>query len=261
MPSAASVTRSRPAAPTAASQPPRSASAPTTASAADAATRGGERDPQVAKRGQDFEDLLTQTLEMTQKNMVEMNTIKRNLVKLQKMFNKEQGLLDKAMKKKARSKTLSGFAKPGFISAELCEFLNEPAETQMARTDVTKYLTKYIEQHKLQDDDNRRVIKPNAALAKLLDARDEDEITYFNLQSYMKRHYTNPNAVETASAGKKEGKKDGKKDGKKEMKKKTGSATSAASASASASEASAASSSGASANGIKKKRTSSGSGR
>ena len=38
----------------------------------------------------------------------------------------------------------SGFAKPAKISDELCQFLGEPSGTEMARTEVTKYLTKYI---------------------------------------------------------------------------------------------------------------------
>ena len=66
---------------------------------------------------------------------------------------------------------------------------------------MTKYLTKYIEDHKLQDNENRRVIKPNKALARLLAASDDDQITYFNLQSYMKRHYIQSNQGSGSSSG------------------------------------------------------------
>ena len=59
----------------------------------------------------------------------------------------------------------------------------------MARTEVTKYLTKYIKEHKLQDESNRRKILPDNSLQKLLNVSSSDEVTYFNLQKYMKVHF------------------------------------------------------------------------
>jgi len=83
----------------------------------------------------------------------------------------------------------SGFAKPALISNALCNFLGKPEGTEMARTEVTKYLTQYIKNHELQDQENRRKIVPDAALKKLLNVKDSDEVTYFNLQKYMKVHF------------------------------------------------------------------------
>jgi upstream activation factor subunit UAF30 len=83
----------------------------------------------------------------------------------------------------------SGFAKPALISTELCSFLGKPEGTEMARTEVTKYLTQYIKEHKLQDDANRRKILPNEQLQQLLNVQQGDEVTYFNLQKYMKVHF------------------------------------------------------------------------
>ena len=59
----------------------------------------------------------------------------------------------------------------------------------MARTEVTKYLTQYIKEHKLQDDANRRKILPNKQLQQLLNVGKGDEVTYFNLQKYMNKHF------------------------------------------------------------------------
>ena len=59
----------------------------------------------------------------------------------------------------------------------------------MARTEVTKYLTKYIKEHNLQDEANRRKILPDNSLQKLLNVGTDDEVTYFNLQKYMKVHF------------------------------------------------------------------------
>lgn len=83
----------------------------------------------------------------------------------------------------------SGFAKPALISPELCTFLGKPQGTEMARTEVTKFLTSYIKEHELQDPENRRRIRPDKKLQKLLNTTTKDEVTYFNLQKYMKVHF------------------------------------------------------------------------
>ena len=83
----------------------------------------------------------------------------------------------------------SGFAKPILISNELCSFLGHPEGTEMARTEVTKQLTSYIKEHNLQDANNKRNIIPDTKLAQLLKSNPEDQITYFNLQKYMKIHF------------------------------------------------------------------------
>jgi len=88
----------------------------------------------------------------------------------------------------------SGFAKPSAISEELCDFLNCEHGTQMARTEVTKFLTQYIKQHDLQDPSNRRRILCDKPLASLLSVGPEDEVTYFNLQKYMKPHFPKPSS-------------------------------------------------------------------
>ena len=83
----------------------------------------------------------------------------------------------------------SGFAKPALISSDLCSFLEKPEGTEMARTEVTKNLTQYIKEHGLQDQNNRRKILPDEKLSKLLGVTASDEVTYFNLQKYMKVHF------------------------------------------------------------------------
>lgn len=93
----------------------------------------------------------------------------------------------------------SGFAKPARISTELCNFLGKPDGTEMARTEVTKYLTTYIKENELQDQANRRRILPDDKLTKLLNLQPADEVTYFNLQKYMKVHFPKP-ASATVSA-------------------------------------------------------------
>ena len=95
----------------------------------------------------------------------------------------------------------SGFAKPGYISPELCNFLGKPDGTEMARTDVTKYLTMYIKDNNLQNQKNKKEIICDKALEGLLQPDKDDIITYFNLQSYMKRHYELPGLAPCQAVG------------------------------------------------------------
>ena len=83
----------------------------------------------------------------------------------------------------------SGFVKPGPISAELAAFLGKPAGTEMARTEVTREINAYVRANNLQDPTNGRRIIADAKLRKLLSLKKSDELTYFNLQRYMRPHY------------------------------------------------------------------------
>ena len=84
---------------------------------------------------------------------------------------------------------MSGFVKPTKISNELALFLGKPKDSEMARTDVTREINKYIRAHNLQDPNNGRHILADAKLKKLLKLKKDDNLTYFNLQKYMSPHF------------------------------------------------------------------------
>jgi len=92
-------------------------------------------------------------------------------------------------KRKAGNRAPSGFVKPTRISDELAKFLDKPTGSEMARTDVTRDINKYIRTHSLQDKENGRKIIPDTKLATLLKLKKTDELTYFNLQRYMSPHF------------------------------------------------------------------------
>ena len=83
----------------------------------------------------------------------------------------------------------SGFVKPSLISDKLAIFLGKPVGTKMARTDVSKEINTYIRVHGLQCPYNGRRIYPDEKLRKLLNIDNGVELTYFNLQKYMKHHF------------------------------------------------------------------------
>lgn len=93
-------------------------------------------------------------------------------------------------KRHGKRKTPGGFARPVELSDELCSFLGKDEGTKMARTEVTKEIVKYINENKLQDNQDGRVIKCNDELKALLGVDEKsDDVTYFTLQKYMNKHY------------------------------------------------------------------------
>ena len=132
------------------------------------------------------------------KNLLKI--LKLKIVARNKQMSKKINALEKKLQKKNKKrKNPSGFAKPSKISTELCSFMNKPAGTKVARTEVTRYLINYIKENKLQDDDNRRSICPDERLRNLLDVKIN--ITFFSIQSLMNKHFIkyNDNECEVAN--------------------------------------------------------------
>ena len=119
-------------------------------------------------------------------------TVKNDYKTLEKVVNRELKQAQKASSKKKRNnanRKPSGFVKPARISDELANFLKKDVGTEMARTDVSKEINAYIQANDLKDKKNGRIIHPDAKLTKLLKIGKEDELTYFNLQRYLKHHF------------------------------------------------------------------------
>ena len=123
----------------------------------------------------------------------QITALQHQLRVLERSVTKEVKTLRKdAIKKNAKvARKPSGFAKPSHITKELCLFMKLPENTEVARTEVTQYVIKYIRDHNLQHTDNRKIIMPDEALKQLLDIKEGDEVTYFNIQKYMNKHFQN----------------------------------------------------------------------
>lgn len=113
-------------------------------------------------------------LRLLEKNIKkQMKTLKKDIVK-----NKNKG-----------NRKPSGFAKPSKVTKELCDFMNKIEGTEIARTEVTKALVAYIKQNKLENEKNSKIITPDQKLKFLLGIEDGEELTYFNIQKYMNKHF------------------------------------------------------------------------
>ena len=132
----------------------------------------------------------------------QIGSLQQQLKVLEKTVSKEIKALRKEVNKKKQkvvNRKPSGFAKPTAISADLAAFMNKDEGAEVARTEVTRFIIAYIRENQLQNEDNRKIILPDEALTALLDVKAGEELTYFNLQKYMNRHFRKAGAGAVAS--------------------------------------------------------------
>jgi chromatin remodeling complex protein RSC6 len=144
-----------------------------------------EPDTPVAEKAVEF-------LAKLQQLGVLISSLKAEYRTLEKTWSRELKVAQKQSSKRKRkvgNRAPSGFVKPTRISDELAKFLEKPCGSEMARTEVTRDINKYIRNHNLQDKENGRKINPDNKLATLLKLKKTDELTYFNLQRYMSPHF------------------------------------------------------------------------
>lgn len=129
-----------------------------------------------------------------------LRTINKNLT----ILKKDAGKLIRQKKKvvdgnedvtTSKNKVSSGFLKPVPISAAMSEFTGWSKNELKSRVDVTKFLCNYIKDHDLQNPADRRQFTPDKNLAKLLDFKVGTQLTYFDMQSHLKKHFPKVTAV------------------------------------------------------------------
>jgi hypothetical protein len=106
---------------------------------------------------------------------------------------------DKLNNKPKIKRAPSGFAKPTKVTKELCDFMEKPEGSEIARTEVTKALVNYIKTNNLleQSENSNNKIVPDEKLKILLGIKEDelDTLNYFNIQKYMNKHFfSNKNA-------------------------------------------------------------------
>jgi hypothetical protein len=86
----------------------------------------------------------------------------------------------------------NAFLKLRPISDELASFMGLSPKSQKSQTDVTKFIATYVKTHSCFDPNFKRRILPDAKLGKILRVKDGQEVTYLNLQSFLKVHFLKP---------------------------------------------------------------------
>jgi len=148
----------------------------------------------VTNYADEFTHLLGQ-LRSLQSTLKELTTYTSSL---EKRVAKDQKAVQKRVNGKKRRPSTgspSGFSKPGKVSDELRSFLGLKSDELVARTEVTKRINAYCKEKGLQDQKDKRILKADKTLQKLLRLKPSDELTFFNLQKYMKVHFPNKEGV------------------------------------------------------------------
>ena len=86
----------------------------------------------------------------------------------------------------------NAFLKVRPITDELATFMGLPSKSLKSQTDVTKFIANFVKTHNCFDPSFKRRILPDAKLGKLLRVKDGQEVTYLNLQSFLKVHFIKP---------------------------------------------------------------------
>jgi chromatin remodeling complex protein RSC6 len=134
-----------------------------------------------------FEQLITQLTTMK----TQINMMQQNIKQIEKNVKKQiKGLKKEVTKTKNKgNKQPSGFAKPGKVTKELCEFMDKEEGTEIARTEVTRALVAYIKKNNLENTTNSKIINPDQKLKVLLGIEEGQELNYFTIQKFMNKHF------------------------------------------------------------------------
>jgi len=149
----------------------------------------------------DFDELVS--VVQGEINRLRESSCKQKGVKFLRSLNKHikvlRGHSVRVMKQKnktnRKNNTNSGFLKPVQLSKEMAKFTGWDQSELRSRVDVTKYICNYIRENDLQNPADRRQIVVDKKLANLLqyDSKSDDKpLTYYRIQTYMKKHFVNP---------------------------------------------------------------------
>lgn len=147
----------------------------------------------------EFSDLLqlieTEITKMREGNEKGVKGVKflRTVSKRLRVLNTHANRVAKTKRKANPNKSsTSGFLKQVKISSEMQSFTGWKTNDTHSRVDVTKFICNYIREHNLQNPSDRREIRPDQALSKLLrydTATETSPLTYYKIQTYIKPHF------------------------------------------------------------------------
>ena len=143
-----------------------------------------------------------------------LSSLKNDSKALRKEILSNKKAFEKLEKKSAKKKRAapvdgeeakprnSGFMRPVKISDELASFLGKATGTVMGRQDANDEIRQYVSLHNLKETEKGkgRNINPDAKLSSLLKLPAGEQLTYFNLQKYMKPHFIRIEDAVTATA-------------------------------------------------------------
>jgi len=120
----------------------------------------------------------------------EIADLRSEIKSLTKIVRKIKTKLEDPDGEKAKARAANnGFNRKQNISEELRAFMGLAAGEQASRSEVTKFLTKYITDKGLKHPENGRQIVLDDTLRALLKPPADVQITYLNVQKFLSPHY------------------------------------------------------------------------
>ena len=196
---APAVKKAKASAPVAAAATPAPAPAPVATAVAEASAA-----VEVKTIEQEIAGLIASHQKVRDESIAAIKTLQRFQKRVAKDL-KEAGRRRRRVKKEAedgqvKEKRPTIFTTPVTIKDELCVFLNKPKGTQMTPADVTRAFSAYVETHKLKDAEKGHTIHPDAAMRKVLGVKENESLSYRNVQSYLYKLYVLPEKKKAASS-------------------------------------------------------------
>ena len=120
----------------------------------------------------------------------EITALRSEVKVLSKLLRKMKAEADDPTGEKAKARSQNnGFNRPQQISEELREFIGGEKDALVSRSEVTRFINKYITENGLKHPDNGRVIMIDQKLKELLKPPEDTQVTFLNIQKYLSPHY------------------------------------------------------------------------
>ena len=120
----------------------------------------------------------------------ELTALRNDIKNLTKLIRKVKNTQEDPDGEKAKARAANnGFNRKQDVTPKLREFLGLPADELISRSEVTKFINKYITDKGLKHPDNGRQIILDDKLRDLLAPPADVQVTYLNLQKYLSPHY------------------------------------------------------------------------
>ena len=120
----------------------------------------------------------------------ELAALRADVKSLTKLIRKMKTAQDDPDGEKARARAANnGFNRKQDVTPKLRTFLGLPEGELISRSEVTKFINKYITEKGLKHPDNGRQIILDDVLRDLLAPPADVQVTYLNLQKYLSPHY------------------------------------------------------------------------
>lgn len=121
---------------------------------------------------------------------IEIAALRNDVKTLTKLVRKVKNTQDDPDGEKAKKRSENnGFNRKQEITPKLREFLALPEGELISRSEVTKFINKYIIDKGLKHPENGRQIILDDTLKELLSPPADTQVTYLNLQKFLSPHY------------------------------------------------------------------------